>query len=189
MNPVLNHRPCRAWRASRLHELKSIPAGTLGLSPAEPRGRRVDARSVVVPDSQPMRWPPLPVPASILRVFLPYSSVSLYDPISGAVPVLTWNQANPVPELRFLDRTGGCKTRDAWNGQQLYRVPTAVSCGLSATARSFRLACDASARQPHGEARSRFVGQVLRLGPAAVKLGNESHDVQAQPEMRPAVLT
>jgi hypothetical protein len=53
---------------SRLHGLNFFPAGTLGLSPAEPQGPRVRSRISAVPDSQQMVWPPLPVPASMLRV-------------------------------------------------------------------------------------------------------------------------
>ena len=109
---VAEKSPLLRLGVSRLHGLNSFyPAGTLGLPPAEPQGRRVHSRHSVVPDSQQMVWPPLPVPASMLRVsslILQTLSRVRFPHHTESRKSLPRTQANPVPVHGCRGKTVTC---------------------------------------------------------------------------------
>jgi hypothetical protein len=64
-NPLLKNRPCRASACRVFTSIKCLSAGTLGLLPRLNLKAGVSFTLRVVPDSQQIEWPPLPVPAKI----------------------------------------------------------------------------------------------------------------------------
>lgn len=75
-NPLLKNRPCRASACRVFTSIKCVSAGTLEPLPRLNLKARVSFTLCLVPDSQQIEWPPLPVPASI-SVFLSYPSIPL----------------------------------------------------------------------------------------------------------------
>ena len=143
------------------------------------------SRLSVVPDSHQMVWPPLPVPASMLRVstLIP-PQLFATNPVTCPLPASTGEpkncsqlQANPVPVHGCRVKTNTCGGVGELDGRKVYRLPTLLSCRLLPTTAA------ASDFQPHREARACSFRQIFGPREAAVELGDQLHDVQAEPEV------
>jgi hypothetical protein len=174
------NRPLLRSGVSRLHGLNFLPGWNVGAIPGRTSRPACQFTPLVVPDSQQMVWPPLPVPASMLRV----SSLISPNPVVCSLPAspgkpkfLPRTQANPVPVNGCREKTDTCGGVSECDGQKVYRVPTVLSCRLLTTTAA------ASHLQPHREARAGLFGQVLGSREASVVLGDQFHDVQPEPEV------
>jgi hypothetical protein len=131
-----NIRPCRATASRVFTSINSLRLERWGHTPAEPQGLRVTSRSLIVPDSQQMLWPPLPVPASMLRVSVLFLH-HLLCPLSASRETRTtleWFEANPMPPQRIRAETATCRSCRSSGRTKVYRVPTTFACGKSPTA-------------------------------------------------------
>ena len=129
-NPSRKHSPLSRPASRVFTSINSLRLERWGPTPAEPQGLRVSSRSLIVPDSQQMLWPPLPVPASMLRV----SVLSLHHLLcalsaSGETrTALERFKANPMPLRRFRAETATCRRCRSSGVAKVYRVPTTFAC-------------------------------------------------------------
>ena len=92
--------------------IKCLSAGTLGLcAPAEPQGLRVIHALSSFRTAQQMVWPPLPVPASMLRVSISLSSRSLLcaPRISAGARIFTCRSSKPNASAWSHSKTVTCE--------------------------------------------------------------------------------
>jgi hypothetical protein len=161
------------------------PAGTLGLSPAEPQGRRVNHayQSFRTAIKWCGRRYPCPrrcsefLPLSLRNLFAPNPVICPLPASTGEPKNFSQLQANPVPVHGCRVKTDTCGEVGELDGRKVYRLPTLLSCRLLPTT------AGASDFQPHREARAGTFRQIFGSREAAVELGDQLHDVQAEPEV------